>query len=225
MPEYNIVEFVDKLREWVYGLFPYESDERALKKHPNRPLHIRDIAFMWLPTTPRDNGEMITFDIGSEYAEENYPYYHILQDAPVIRKRGKGTEKSKGSQAKITDLSKRDYGRINFNGKTFSREYEKNVRGERSKVIDKSTRYTWHGGRKIKINVDANAYKNVHYHYIDKILDQVAPIIADYFEMKLGRKINTGLEEEYNEQYQEDKMNVANGNWDFDIIDTMNSFN
>ena len=35
---------------------------------------------------------MLIFDIGNEYAEREYPYYHILEDAPVIRKKGKGTE-------------------------------------------------------------------------------------------------------------------------------------
>lgn len=224
--EYTITEFVDVLREYIYGLFPYESDSLKLRKHKNRPLHIRDIAFMWLPTSSSDGGNTITFDIGNEYAEENYPYYHILQDAPVIRKRNRGTEKSKGTQAKIENLSQRDYGRIRFNGKSYSREYAKNVRGSRKIVVEKSTRYAYDSKTNsiVKINTSANSYENVHYHYIDKILDYCVPFIADYFGMKLGRKIDTGLEEEYSEQYKQDRLEIHTGNWDLDIFETMTSF-
>ena len=58
------------------------------------------------------SGNMYIFEIGNDYAEENYPYYHILEDAEVIRKRGRGTSKSKGSQAQIEKLSQRDYGPV-----------------------------------------------------------------------------------------------------------------
>ena len=222
--EYTITEFVDVLREYIYGFFPSESDDQAIAKHPNRPLHIKDIAFMWLPTSSSDSGNTITFDIGSDYAEQNYPYYHILQDAPVIRKRGRGTTKSKGSQANIENLSQRDYGRIRFNGKTYSKEYEKNVRGERNNIVKKSTRYSYKNGSYVKINLESNSYQNVHYHYIDKILDYVVPFIANYFDLKLGRKIDTGLEEEYNDQYKQDSTQLNVGNWNLDILDIMNSF-
>jgi len=217
--EYNIVEFVDLIREYLYGFFPYENDDQAIRKHPKRPLHIRDIAFMWLPTHMGAGGDMITFDIGDDYSEQYYPYYHILQDSPVIHKRGKGTAKSKGTMAEIKNLSQRDYGRINFNGKTFSREYTRNVRGARASVISNSTRYV--GGK--KINMDSTTYANTHYHYIDKILDYALPFIADYFGMKMGRKIDSGLEEEYNEQYRQDTTNLATGNWDVNILDIMTS--
>lgn len=228
--EYTITEFVDKLREYIHELFPCEKDDKddvlKIKKHPNRPFHIKDIAFMWLPTSSSDGGNTITFDIGSEYAEEYYPYYHILQDAPVIRKRNRGTEKSKGSQAKIENLSQRDYGRIRFNGKSYSREYTKNVRGERSNIVKKSTRYVFDTktNSMVKINTSSNSYENVHYHYIDKILDYCVPIIANYFGMKLGKKIDTGLEEEYSEQYKQDRIETHTGNWDLDIFEIMNSF-
>ena len=29
--EYNIVEFVDLIREYLYGFFPYENDDQAIK--------------------------------------------------------------------------------------------------------------------------------------------------------------------------------------------------
>ena len=224
MAEFSINEFVDVLRTYMYGLFPLENDDINLKKHKNRPFHIRDIAFMFLPIT-REGENTIVFDIGSDYAEEYYPYYHILEDAEVIRKRGRATTSSRGSQAKIEELSKRDYGRINFNGKTYSREYRKNVRGERSR-IGKATRYvTGSDGKLVKINADAAYYYNKHYHYIEKILDYSTPFIADYFGMRLARKQETSLQSEYNMQKAQDYNNLAVGNLDLDIIDIFNSFN
>ena len=222
MAEFTINEFVDVLREYIYGFFPEESEEMKEKKHKDRPFHIKDIAFMLLPINYGENSAI--FDIGSDYAEEYYPYYHILEDAEVIRKRGKSTKSSRGSQALIQDVSKRDYGRINFNGKTYSREYRKNVRGERSKT-DKATRYiTDSSGKLKKINADANYYYNKHYRYIEKTLDYVTPFIADYFNMRLARKEETSLESEYSLQKSQDYSNVVVGNSDLDIVDAINSF-
>lgn len=188
--DFEINSFVSTLREKMYKEFPYMKDEELnFAKHPNRPLNIRDIAFMWLPINIGAEGNTITFDIGSEYAEENYPYYHILEDAPVIRKAGRGTAKSKGSQAQIRELGKRDYGRINFNGKTYSREYAKNIRGERNKVVKNAT-----------------SYRNIHYHYIENMLDKIVPVIAAEYNLKVGRKQLTDLSEEYEQQQLEDRI-------------------
>ena len=223
--EYEINDFVDNLRTYIYGFFPDENDDIKSKKHADKPLHIKDIAFMWLPTTPSGDGNTIMFDIGSDYAEENYPYYHILEDAQYIHKKNRATKTSKGSQAKITTLSKRDYGRVNFNGKTYSKEYSKNVRGERKKLTDTTTTFNYRLGKYEKIERNSDYYLNVHYNYIEKILDYCVPLLADYYGMKVMRKKNAGLEEEYNEQYEQDKINMAVGNWGLDILDIMQSFN
>ena len=212
--EYTINGFVNKLRDMMYQLFPSESETLKMAKHSTRPLHIKDIAFMYLPINASIDGNTITFDIGSTYAEEYYPYYHILQDAPVIRKRNKGDEKTRGSQAKVSNLGKRDYGRVDFNGKTFTREYEKNVRGKRESVVNKSTQYIYMGGQKIKINRSANSYKNIHYHYIDNMLNVIAPEIANYFGLKLKRVSDSGLKEEYDLQSEEDKLGYKTAPWE-----------
>lgn len=191
MQEFNLDRFTSRLRELMYNNFPYENDVINLKKHKNRPKHIRDIAFMDNPIYVNINSR--TFDIGGYMAESQYPYYHILQDSPVIRKRDRATSKTKGSQAKIEKLGLRDYNKISFNGKTYSREYAKNVRGKRESVVDKSTQ--WQNG--VKINKSANNYKNIHYQYIDRTLDLIMPLLAQEFGGKLLRKQNTGLEEDY----------------------------
>lgn len=211
MAEFNLHDFTTEIRQNLYDNFPYESDAVKMVKHKKTPLHIRDIAFMYLPINASEN--MITFDIGSEYAEEKYPYYHILEDAQVIRKRGKGTKGSRGSQAEIKELSKRDYGHINFNGKTYSREYRKNVRGERSRLGTATKVVVGSNGKAYRVNPNAAYYQNKHYQYIERTLNMVLPWIAQQFGLRMGRTELTDLASEFEEQEKENR-----------IVDIMKSF-
>ena len=212
MAEFSLASFTEDIRKNLYDNFPYESDAVKDVKHKKTPLHIRDIAFGYLPSFTEN--ETIYFEIGSDYAEEYYPYYHILEDAEVIRKRGKGNKQSKGSQAQVEIAGgKRDYGRIKFNGKTYSQEYRKNVRGERSRIGKASYKVVGSDGRVYKINADANYYKNKHYHFIERILNNTLPWIAQANGLRMGRTEITSLENEYGEQQQSDL-----------IMNTLNSF-
>ena len=194
--EFSLSNFVNEIRQNIYDNFPYESDDIKMMKHLKRPLHIRDVAL----GLPYMSGNMYIFEIGNDYAEENYPYYHILEDAEVIRKRGRGTSKSKGSQAQIEKLSQRDYGKISFNGKTYSKEYQRNVRGQRS-LADKGTiRVVGADGVVYRINKDANYYKNKHYHYIERILNNTLPWIAQANGLRMGRTEMSSLESDYENQ-------------------------
>ena len=194
--EFSLSNFVNEIRQNIYDNFPYESDDIKMMKHLKRPLHIRDVAL----GLPYMSGNMYIFEIGNDYAEENYPYYHILEDAEVIRKRGRGTSKSKGSQAQIEKLSQRDYGKISFNGKTYSKEYQRNVRGQRS-LADKGTIIVVGAdGVVYRINKDANYYKNKHYHYIERILNNTLPWIAQANGLRMGRTEMSSLESDYESQ-------------------------
>lgn len=200
--EFSLTDFTNAIRQNLYDNFPYESDEIKLKKHTKRPLHIRDIA-LGMPFL--SSGTMV-FEIGNDYAEENYPYYHILEDSEVIRKRGRGTSKSKGSQAMISKLSDRDYSKISFNGKTYTREYQRNVRGRRS-LTDKATRIIiGSDGKRYRVNGNANYYANKHYHYIERILENTLPWIASEYGLRMGRTQITSLESDYEEQNMENTI-------------------
>ena len=199
MAEFSLSNFANDIRQNIYDNFPYENDEIKAIKHAKTPLHVRDVA---LGLTYMSNGQMI-FEIGNDYAEEYYPYYHILEDAEVIRKRGRGTKLSKGSQAEITKLSDRDYGRISFNGKTFSREYQKNVRGARSRVEKATYNIVGSDGRVYKVNKDANYYKNIHFHYIERILNEKLPLIAQANGMRMSRTEISSLETDYENDQSE----------------------
>ena len=136
MEEFNITAFTNRLKRLILdsNQFPYMRDEDLDKaKHPRRnPLHLKQALDDTAIIT--GSGTTLIFDFGSESLENSHPYYHILQQAPYIRKRGKGSDKSKGSQAKVEDVGKRDYERISWNGKTFTKEYSKNIRGSRNRI-------------------------------------------------------------------------------------------
>ena len=202
---YNIDEFVATLRTRMYEVFPHLYD-RGLNpggsfKHGRFNDEIRDVAFMNNPVQVLGT-DMQVFDIGNDYAERFYPYYHILEDAPVIHKRGKGTDASKGSQAKIEKLSKRDYGLVGWSGKSFTKEYEKNVRGKRKSVINNSQQVI---DGKI-INKESLTYKNIHYHYIENMLERVNPIVAAEYDLRLLRTKSSGLIDEYLSAIEDDPV-------------------
>lgn len=227
--EYTIEAFVDRLKELFTdsSIFPYmEQDyynngytQSDSSKHPHRsPQHLKDAVKECFENSMSKQTDMITFEMGSEKMEKMHPYYHILEDAPVIRKKYRGTEKSKGSQASIEDVGKRDYGIVNWNGKTFTKEYSKNVRGSRKSVVEKAQLRTKLADRAyITKNFRANSYVNTHYKYIEKILDSgILETLAKEFNMTLKRKIDTGLAEEYFSQFDEAPIN---------ILDILGSFN
>lgn len=213
--EYTIGSFVNKLKEYFTNspLFPVYDETNSFKqlhniegqkdssKHPKRnPTHLKEATEKCFEKTTIHIENIVSFDLGSEEMEKNYPHYHILEDSPAIRKRGYGTQKTKGSQSMITNVSQRDYGKVRWNGKTFSKEYSRNVRGSRNR-ISSIDHWTIINGTAKRINRDSNSYNNIHYNYIENILNlDVVDKLALEFGMTLGRTQSTGLEEEYKMQ-------------------------
>ena len=216
--EYSLSSFTQEIIKAMQNstLFPFMYNEEVDKaKHPKRsPLHLREALFTNVVPLPSGDNALM-FDLGSETLELSHPYYHILQQAKYIRKRGKATEKTKGSQAKV-EVGKRDYEKVSWNGKTFVKEYARNVRGKRDRLDQASYWATDYKGDKYFINRDANQYLNVHYQYFDKVLDMEMPKIADMFGMRLGRKQDSGLEDDFN--VQEDM------NYGSQLAEILNSF-
>ena len=219
--EYDLSAFANKIRDTLYDNFPLSKSLRNKSgslKHPNRKGHARDYAFKNLPMIHTQ--DTITFDIGSPNAELNYPHYHILEDAEVIRIRGKGTKTSKGSQDKISDKKARDYGRVSWNGKTYTQEYKKNVRGIRSKTGKAKQYFVDSNGVAHVINETASSYVNIHYHYIERTLNATLSFIANEMGLKMLRTQNTGLGDEAQLQANADAGIDFVGN----IIDTLSSY-
>lgn len=207
--EFVLSAFVDSLRNEMYRSFPYEHKEINDVKHPNRIGHIRDVAFMNNAPTMLDENTY-AFEIGNTYAEEKYPYYHILENAPYIRKRGRATTKSRGSQAKVENVGKRNYEKINWNGKTYSKEYAKNVRGSRDRTSKVSYWATDYMGREYFLNREANSYKNEHYLYIENMLNMfILDNLAREFGLKRMRTQLSGLEEDYMSQVSDEHNSLV----------------
>lgn len=197
--EFQIATFTQTLRDKMYKRFPNLKDRgknpTGSFKHGQYNEEIRDVAFKKNPTIVVNENQQ-TFDIGNTYAEEHYPYYHILEDSPYIRKRDRGTEKTRGSQAKIENLGERNYSFPTWNGKTFVQEYRRNVRGKRNRLDKVSYWATDYKGDKFFINRESNSYLNVHYQYIEKMLNIITLELASEFNLKKARVEKTGLEEE-----------------------------
>lgn len=210
MQEFSLLSFVEELRREMYIHFPYEWNEyRNKTKHPNRTGHIRDVAFRDNPVIVGEN--TISFDIGNNNAEAKYPYYHILQDVPVIHKRPRKYESpsDKKSQSKVKNLGQRDYGKVSFNGKTYSKEYAKNIRGKRNSVVANARQWVIdenEGGIKWSKTGIGNSsresqyYKNIHYQYINNILELSIKLVAPQFGYRLVQVKGTSLKDDYEMQ-------------------------
>ena len=202
--EYDLGTFTRTLKELLYNEMPFDRDNEH--PHANRNFHMRDLALGQNNVIPVGLNSMY-FEIGNDIAESKAPYYHILEDAQVIRKAGYGTQKSKGSQAFIQDKGKRDYGQATFTITNNSKgrrinpyyEYRRNVRGKRS-LIEKSTHRVYdENGKLTKVNRDSKYYFNIHYNYIERNLEWLTKILADEFNMKLKR-VKMDFTEEYAEE-------------------------
>lgn len=218
--DFSVNAFSQSLFEMILesNQFPFMRDEALDKaKHSKRsPLHLKNAIRQDALKFQSDN--TAGFEIGSAVLEMNHPYYHILEDAPVIRKRGKGTKKTKGSQAEIENVGERDYGRVSWNGKTFTKEYDRNVRGSRKRVTSVSHWTEDYAGNNVFVNREANAYANTHYKYFEGILNGgVVDRLAMQFGLKRKRTENTGLGEEY--AMQDESRYTTN------MLDIFDSFN
>lgn len=232
--EFNIDDFTARLLELLRDNVPNEDAEISKSKHSNRGG--RQLKDLFSESYSKESGmlpdsfnatismniDTRVFEVGSPMVELLMPHYHILQQAETIRKRNRGTKKSKGSQDSVKKMD-RDYERVIWNGKTYSKEYSKNVRGSRSKankILEPKLRYSGGQYYEDKRGI-GGSYVNVHYKYIDRILDATVPYLADEFGLRAYRKQDTGLKEEYEYQdsiEQEDRFGILDifGSFDFD---------
>lgn len=192
--DFELLTFINELRSLFAESMPYmENESLKESKHANTPLHIKDVALL-NNNVVRVDDDTAYFHLGNEEAESLYPYYHILDTAQVIKKAGKGTIKSKGSQTGLPSKD-RDYNIYTIttdkSGKQHQNyEYRKNIRGKRSKIKDDGTAK------------DKDSYVNIHYNYVEDSLDGkngakgIAQLLAERYNMVLRRKQNPLLDTE-----------------------------
>lgn len=184
MEEFNLESFAKSLKNGLYEFMPQDTSAMRITSLLYNPImHI---------------GDKLVFELGNYNAETKTPYYHILEDAQVISKPYRGTARTKGSQGSIADIGKRDYGKVvvkidSKGNQSIYQEYRKNVRGSRS-LVGKATSFyteTREDGTvvKKKRNPNSKYYVNIHYHYIEKELDNIiVNSLCSEFNLKLGRK-------------------------------------
>ena len=202
--EFTLSNFAERLTQLIHSskLIPdmgsfytnkYGYTQSDASKHSKRPQprDLRSQISSSISSSFVMGENFATFDIGNEQMEKNFPYYHILQEAPTIRKAYKSTVKTRGSEYGKS-AKEIDYERVHWNGKTFTKEYQKNVRG--SRVNLSKTQMHLDGQF---INEGSIQYLNMHYKYLDRIADEVANTLASEFNLKIGRKQDTGLIEEF----------------------------
>ena len=173
-------------------LFPYDTktpvDER-------RKPHMLDMALKH-NVTYLISPDMQYFELGNDRAETVTPHYHILEDAKVIYRPYKGTKKSKGSQALIGRKSQRDYGLVSYRQTQrgtrtgIVQEYRQNMTRNYDGTVVTITSQPREFKRRLMVTAKnkRNYRKNEHYKYIERILEQITPKIAD----TIGAKVKTG---------------------------------
>lgn len=180
--------------------FPYDRKDGTRKKP-----HMKQIAFEDNPIMLLSPNAM-EIDIGNASAEAQTPHYHILEDAEVIhygnrrarrnvggkvvaygQPKAWGTSKSKGSQQYVdAQGGMRDYGQWQYrsggNTKQVIQEYRSKTSGRRTELVagDQNTK---------------NVYSNIHYQYIERILDDIVPKFAMMIGARVGR-MTVDMEEE-----------------------------
>jgi hypothetical protein len=176
-----------KVRMEESPLFPFDDGTRYgnQKPRPQFKPHARNVALRNNPILVV-SPDVQVFELGNETAERTAPQYHILEDAKQIANPGRGTAKSKGSQARIADKAKRDYS-VEVpvaNKTTTTQEYRPSFKeGRRSYqsqnmlVNQKGTMPTQKRGAKFSYNK--------HYAYIERILEKEVPLIASSLEINL----------------------------------------
>ncbi len=163
-------------------LFPF-SDRRNYPPNKQFKPHMKNVALKNNPIIVL-SPEIQVFELGNEYAEENAPQYHILEDAKIIK--SPGTTQSRGTQRKITNVRKRDYGKITYlktgNAVKVGQEYRTAFKG-RSNIWGVNT--TLALKRFNARNEKRNYRYNIHFGYIERILEEITPLIAQQFNARL----------------------------------------
>jgi hypothetical protein len=192
-------------------LFPYSDRKLNPTKNQFKP-HMKTIALDKNPIIPL-SPTMHYFELGNDYSEEKAPYYHILEDAKQIRNPYASTKRTRGFQAFEPNKRKRDYS---------TNTYYKDTTGKN--VYGNEYRYAFRPGRRSYVGQQMNLVQkrfdtrnqkkpfryNIHFAYIERILEKIVPYIADF----LGLKVYSGLglitsENPANYVSQEDIVNTA----------------
>lgn len=163
--------------------FPFD---KSPKRKVGKP-HILDIALKENAIMPLATPDSVYFRLGNARSERIAPYYHILEDAQTIRMPNRGTAKTKGSQAS-KPRSKRDYSVYNPpEAKTnrLTQEYRTSYTSGRRSYIPTTLKLIELRDKTLKEKKKLPYRYNVHFAYIERILENILPKIAEDLGLEL----------------------------------------
>ena len=175
-------EMSDRVAQMVWGsmywntMFPYDKNRK-------KPLpHMREASFPYNLLRLNDTTTVVT--LGNDMAMRTNPYYQILQDAEIIHY---------GNRKKRINVVDKETGEIKTKAVGNARGWSTS----KSKNIDSSTDRNRRGSRSLdyqsKWNETSTWYVNKHYKFIDRILADIMPKIAQQVggTLKVGTSTDT----------------------------------
>jgi hypothetical protein len=132
--------------------------------------------------------EISYFHIGNPNAESKTPHYHILEDAQTIRMPGRGTKKTLGSQAS-KPKEKRDYSvYLPPQQKTnrLTQEYRTSYTSGRRSYVPTTKMLRNLRDKTLKEKKKLPYRYNKHFAYIERILEDILPGIAENLDLTLS---------------------------------------
>jgi len=162
-------EMSDRVAQMVWGsmywnaMFPYDKNRK-------KPLpHMREAAFPYNLLRLNDTTTVVT--LGNDLASKTNPYYAMLQDAEIIHY---------GNRKKRINVVNQDTGEI-MGASAVGRARGWGTKASRS--IDSTTNRNRRGSRKLEYQAKwretSTWYVNKHYKFIDRILADIMPRIAN----------------------------------------------
>ncbi len=176
-------EMSDRVAQMVWGsmywntMFPYDKKRRL------PPPHMREATFSYNILRLNDTTSVVT--LGNDRAMQTNPYYQMLQDTEIIHY---------GNRKKRINVVDKETGDIRTKAVGNARGWSTS----KSKNIDSSTDRNRRGSRTLdyqsKHNETSTWYVNKHYKFIDRILADIMPKIAQ----QLGGTLRVGTSTDSN---------------------------
>ena len=174
-------------------LFPFDDGKDEFGRPNNRDYgkpHMKTLALNNNPIIVV-SPEIQYFHLGNESAERRTPHYHILEDSKTIRNPNRGSSETRGSQSRVAKKGKRDYSVYlppSRSDNSLTQEYRQSFKsGRRSyeqtnqRLVNKRYQLSDH-----RQTTERKPFRyNIHYAYIERILESILPGIASSLDLHL----------------------------------------
>jgi hypothetical protein len=169
-------------------LFPFDDGKDEFGRPNNRDYgkpHMKTLALNNNPIIVV-SPEIQYFHLGNESAERRTPHYHILEDSKTIRNPNQGSGETRGSQSRVAKKGKRDYSVYlppSRSDNSLTQEYRQSFKSGRRSYGSAQRRNV---NRRYETRNERRPFRyNIHYAYIERILESILPGIASSLDLHL----------------------------------------